>query len=99
MCNWNLEPSDPLLLKVTMKYSANLRNAQNTELAILILKTSINNAQEHLNKNNLTDKSSVELLITDLINRFEMYMNERNTAKYIEQLVPETLQDTLIPDF
>lgn len=89
---WNFEPSDPLLLQVIMKYSVQLSNAHDTRLAISILKRAINNAQEHLDANPLTDKTPIEVLIKDLNNSLKMYTDDQKAAEYIEVLMSEMME-------
>lgn len=97
MCVWNFEPSDPLLLRVVMKYSVQLSNGHDTGLAISILKCTINNAQEHLDANGSTDKPSVETLVTDLSNSLKMYTDDQKAADHIEVLMSE-MMDTQFQD-
>lgn len=67
ICQWNLEPSDPHLLQIAKLYTMHLNEGNDTNKAIAILNTVIKNALEDVqNNNDQSEKSSIELIITDL---------------------------------
>lgn len=64
ICQWNFKPTDPYLLQVALNFTTHLNNANNTEMAIVILKRVIQNAQaEDIQNYDFLKKSYVELVL------------------------------------
>ncbi|KAE9542944.1 hypothetical protein AGLY_002855 [Aphis glycines] len=87
ICQWNFKPTDPYLLQVALNFTTHLNNANNTEMAIVILKRVIQNAQtEDLQNDDFLKKSYVELVLKYLnesLLRFQNIFNQ-NQVQIIE---------------
>lgn len=87
ICQWNFKPTDPYLLQVALNFTTHLNNANNTEMAIVILKRVIQNAQtEDLQNYDFLKKSYVELVLKYLnesLLRFQNIYNQ-NQVQIIE---------------
>ncbi|KAF0748338.1 14-3-3 protein sigma-like [Aphis craccivora] len=87
ICQWNFKPTDPYLLQVALNFTTHLNNANNTEMAIVILKRVIQNAQtEDLQNYDFLKKSYVELVLKYLnesLLRFQNIVNQ-NQVQIIE---------------
>ncbi|CAH1737948.1 unnamed protein product [Aphis gossypii] len=87
ICQWNFKPTDPYLLQVALNFTTHLNNANNTEMAIVILKRVIQNAQtEDLQNYDFLKKSYVELVLKYLnesLLRFQNIFNQ-NQVQIIE---------------
>lgn len=89
MCQWNYGPLDVFLLQVTMNYTVHLMYGDFTDKdkAVIILKKTINDALQHLDNHDPTNKPLVESLLENLkknLLRFQAIVDEKTLAQLLE---------------
>jgi len=101
LCQWNFEPSDPYLLHIAFNITTHLNNANDTEMAIVILKRVIQNIQEDdLENYEFLKKSYIELFLKYLnerLVRFQMIEHQK-LIKTIELMEDRLPQESLFDD-
>ncbi|XP_015368580.1 PREDICTED: 14-3-3 protein zeta-like [Diuraphis noxia] len=101
LCQWNFEPSDPYLLHIAFNLTTHLNNANDTDMAIVILKRVIQNAQENdLENYDFSTKSYIELFLkylNECLARFQMIQHQK-LIEAIERMQDHLPQDSLYDD-
>jgi len=95
ICEWNFEPSDPYLLQVAFNITTHLNNANDTDMAIVILKRVIQNTREDDLKNyDFLKKSYIELFLkylNECLVRFQIIEHQKliKTIEQFEDCLPQ----------
>jgi len=101
LCQWNFKPTDPYLLQIALNYTTHLKNVNDTEKAIAILKRVIEDTQEDDLKNyDFLKKLYVELFLkylNECLVQFQMIHNQK-IIKIIEPIENHLPQESLFDD-
>jgi len=100
ICQWNFEPTDPYLLHVALNFTTHLNSANDTDMAIVVLKRVIQDTQaEDLENYDFLNKSYIKLILKYLdenLVRFQITVDQKR-MRMIE-LIEESEIDNRLPE-